>query len=185
MPHKAKALVLVVAVVLGSCDYDTPSAPVELSRAAALVEAAPDTSVVAHLLPGGQHNGTQVAGAVIGAAGGSVALGDFEIIVPAGAVALPTRFSIRLPNAAQQNKLGYAYAEFGPHNVDFAVPVTLRMPHAATDAAPDAAALWWNGTGWDGLTTAYTGDGRIETAVGHFSYYGVSRAPFGFTLPGG
>lgn len=194
MSQKGRLFVVALIATLAGCDYDFVMNPNASARAAGgpnstpddvtveTIEAAPDTSVVAHLLPG-THSGAEVTGAVIGPEGGSLALGDFEIVVPPGAVTRATRFGIRIPNAAQQLKQGYAYAEFTPHNVDFLVPVIVRLPHATTDADPDASALWWNGGGWDVLPTSTTGDGRISTPVLHFSFYATSRR--GFTLPAG
>src|SRR5688500_16466030 len=57
---------------------------------------------------------------LIGPAGGTVSLAGFEVNVPAGAVAKPTLFTIKLP--ADKTRAQYVWAEFGPHGQTFAVP---------------------------------------------------------------
>lgn len=125
--------------------------------------------------------GATIVNESIGPEGGSVRLGDFEIVVPAGAVDSNTNFQIRLPPESHRDRV---WAEFRPHNRSFNVPVLLRLPHAGTDAEAGAPALWWNGSAWEALITTPLNDGRVETSVDHFSVYGVSRVR-GFTLPGG
>jgi hypothetical protein len=118
----------------------------------------------------------------IGPAGGSLRVGDFEIVVPAGAVDREIMFRIRRPvdpRAAER-----AYAEFSPH-MTFAKPVTIRLPRASTDAEGAPEAVWWSGTSWVPLETRQTEDGRIETVVDHFSYYGTARRAKGLTTLGG
>lgn len=131
-------------------------------------------------------NGARIVSAFIDSAGGSLRLGDFEIVVPAGAVATKTRFSIKLPPANSSSASKRALAEFSPHNVDFAQPVTIRLPLEATNADPDAPITWWstNGKQWVDQPTTATTDGRIEAQVDHFSYYGT-RLRRGITIAGG
>lgn len=118
----------------------------------------------------------------IGSAGGSLRLGDFEVVVPAGAVDRTTTFYIRLPNNAKQ--ASRAMAEFGPHR-RFNRPVTVRLPAAATTVTGMPSAMWWSGRRWVPLETTSTGDGRIETKVNHFSVYGSSSNSRGVTTLGG
>lgn len=149
-----------------------------------LEEAAPaDVCAIARYLPNAPSPGRQMVSAFIDENGGSLRLGDFEIIVPAGAVDRPTRFAIMLPPPGHGDR---AYAEFRPHNQQFAVPVTIRLPHAITDAEPGAPVTWWsqNGKTWVDQPTTTTTDGRIETQVDHFSFYGT-RALTGITIAGG
>ena len=120
--------------------------------------------------------------AMIGPEGGSLRAGDFEIVVPAGAVDRATLFRIHLPVETSSGKR--AYAEFessGP----FVLPVTIRLPHAETNAEPGAPILWWADDHWEALPTTPTEDGRIETTTTHFSIYGTARFFKGITTLGG
>lgn len=116
--------------------------------------------------------------AMIGPEGGSLRVGDFEIIVPAGAVDRPKNFSIRVPT---DPRLAIkAYAEFGPH-MHFNKPVTIRLPAASTEVVGQPYVLWWAGSFWWPLSTTATSDGRIEAKVDHFSIYGTSAFSKGIT----
>ena len=119
-----------------------------------------------------------VSSARIGPEGGSLHAGEFELIVPAGAVDRPTLFQIVLPARGIGDPV---YAEFSPHQ-QFAAPVTLRLPSAGTDAGASAVIMWWSGERWVPLPTSETADGRLETQVGHFSFYATSR---GIIVSGG
>lgn len=123
----------------------------------------------------------------IGPAGGSIKLADFEVVVPKGAVSKWTNFTIRLPVDPKASP--FVWAEFGPHNVKFAVPVTLRVPYKGTTADGSDAihVMWYNGTAWVPLPTTLTTDGRIETLTDHFSEYGTEEAQpsKGITIAGG
>ena len=68
--------------------------------------------------------------AQIGPEGGSLRAGDFEIIVPAGAVARATLFRIRLP--AETGATKHAYAEFNASSA-FLLPVTIRCCASASE----------------------------------------------------
>jgi hypothetical protein len=121
----------------------------------------------------------------IGPEGGSISLGGFEVIVPAGAVTRPTRFSIRLPIDPHNSE--FVRAEFGPHQ-NFAVPVTVRLPLKGTTSEDytGARVLWWDGSDWIPFETVLTADGRIETKTSHFSEYGTEDAGYkGLILVGG
>ena len=120
----------------------------------------------------------------IGPEGGSLRLLDFEIVVPPGAVTKATRFSIRLP--VNPGEADHAFAHFGPHNVTFHVPVTIRTPLRGTSAEGSMAhILWWDGTAWIPFPTTFTSDGRIETQTTHFSTYGTEETLRGITVAGG
>lgn len=149
-----------------------------------LLEALPgDVCTIARYLPDAPQPGRQMVSEFIDENGGSLRLGDFEIVVPAGAVSRKTRFTIMLPPPGHGDR---AYAEFLPHNQDFALPVTIRLPHAITDAAADAPITWWsqNTRTWIDQASTITTDGRVEAQVGHFSFYGT-RARSGITIAGG
>lgn len=108
---------------------------------------------------------------LIGSEGGSLRIGDFEIVVPAGAVDKPTQFYIHLP--VDPRLAWRAYAEFGPHQT-FLKPVTIRVPSAGTNAADlDPVVAWWQGRYWVPFPTTPTSDGRLEAQTSHFSYYGT------------
>lgn len=118
----------------------------------------------------------ELVNATIGPEGGTVALGDFELVVPAGAVSRNTLFMIRRPvdRASRQ----HVFAEFMPHNVTFAVPVTVRLPLAGTTAEGegDSAVVYWDGEGWVETSSAVIEDGaRIEVQTTHLSFWGVRR----------
>ena len=119
---------------------------------------------------------------MIGPAGGSLRVGDFEIIVPAGAVERPTNFRIRIP--VDPRAAEHAYAEFSPHMI-FRKPVTLRLPRSSTTVEGMPYAMWWASFIWLPLPTSLTNDGRIETQVWHFSYYGTSSWSKGIIVFGG
>jgi hypothetical protein len=127
----------------------------------------------------------------IGPAGGRLEFHGFAIDVPAGAVPRSTQFSIRLP--VDTKGAERVVAEFGPHAVDFAVPVTIELPYVGTsvEGSGDAATvLWWN-TGandWVDMGASISEDGlRMRTTTGHFSVFGtglVGRSG-GVTVSGG
>ena len=115
----------------------------------------------------------------IGPEGGALRVGDFEIVVPAGAVDREVNFRIKLPVDPKASH--YAFAEFSPH-ITFNKPVTIRLPGTGIDELSGVAG-WWSGTDWVGLPTTRLPDGRLETRVGHFSYYATCRK--GIVLGGG
>jgi hypothetical protein len=178
---RTTGLIMAVLCAVAACErgIETTAPVVQFGKAAS---AEPDTSVVAQIVNDSEFKGAMVEGAVIGPEGGTVIVGEMEIIVPPGAVDRSTRFSIRLP---PQSRTMYAWAVFEPHAKTFAVPVTLRLPYSSTNALPGAAILWWDEDVSEGvpLPSTITPDGRIETQVSHFSIYATSR--FGITMAGG
>ena len=165
----------------GKSGVATSNAPGQQKKNA---QAEPDTSVLARLKPG-RARPAEVANAVIGPEGGSVRLGDFEIVVPAGAVDKTTVFRIKTP--ADPNGAEYSYAEFDPSGT-FLLPVTIRLPLDNTQPEPgdeEASVVWWTGTEWVPLPSRRTDDGRIEAETSHFSVYGTSFRLKGVTILGG
>jgi hypothetical protein len=120
----------------------------------------------------------------IGPEGGTLRLMDFELVVPRGAVLLPTKFRIKLPT--DPKKLQHALAEFQPHLVTFLKPVMLRMPYRGTTAEGlTPSVIWWYGTGWVRYPTTLLPDGRLETTTNHFSFFGTELLAPGITPVGG
>jgi hypothetical protein len=169
-------------VLLASCAERPAATPYEPD--AALTSNEVDASAIARYSEGAVRFAWTKAW--IGPAGGSVRLLDFEIVVPPGAVGKTTQFEIRLP--MDQTAAERAMAEFRPHNVTFAKPVTLRLPLRSTTADTSDTVprvLWWNGAGWVVYPTTLTTDGRIETTTDHFSTYGTEDPSRGITPVGG
>ena len=131
-------------------------------------ESEPDLTNVARFKPDAARLHTVVDHQKIGPEGGTLRVGDFEIVVPAGAVDKPTNFRIKIP--VDPKAADYAFAEFSPH-IEFNKPVTIRLPGTVTEGG--ALVGWWSGSEWIGLPTTLRSDGRLETKVGHFSYYGT------------
>jgi hypothetical protein len=122
------------------------------------------------------------AKAWIGPAGGRLDFMGFAIEVPAGAVDKVTMFSIRLP--VDPNGSEHVLAEFGPHAVPFARPVSIELPYRGTTIEGTAAptVVWWN-NGWTNVGGAVTADGqRLRTSTDHFSTYGTTDARGGGTM---
>jgi hypothetical protein len=141
-----------------------------------------DLGPVASFTAPSANNGADRVSAVIGSGGGSLRLGDYEVVVPAGAVSEPTRFSIiTFPETSARK---HAIASFLPHR-SFDQAVTVRLPLSTTESAgsPDPSVIWWDGESWVPLVSAITADGRVETHTTHFSLYATCRS--GFTLAGG
>jgi hypothetical protein len=111
----------------------------------------------------------------IGPAGGRLDFQGFTIIVPPGAVDKVTQFSIRLPVDPSGSER--VVAEFEPHNVPFAVPVTIGFPFRGTTIENDPAnahVVWWNDT-WVDVGGTVSADGsQILTQTPHFSQYGTT-----------
>lgn len=110
----------------------------------------------------------------IGPEGGRLEFQGFAIDVPAGAVSKVTQFSLRLPVDPKGSQ--HVVAEFAPHNVPFARPVTIEFPLAGTsiEGQAESTVLWWNPeAGWVDIGAAATADGRtLRAQTGHFSLYG-------------
>jgi hypothetical protein len=175
-----RGAMLVLAGLLGAACADIPErvAAPQFSSGGS-----PDVSGIAVYEGGAPQITIGWAMAWIGAEGGTLRLLDFEIVVPPGAVSTRTRFSIRLP--VDPHARAHAMAEFLPHNVTFAVPVTLRLPYAGTTAEnSDARVLWWSGSAWVPFATELV-DGRLQSTTTHFSTYGTEATSRGITPLGG
>jgi len=125
------------------------------------------------------------AKAWIGPAGGRIDFVGFTVIVPPGAVDKVTMFSIKLPVDPQGSE--HVVAEFGPHNTQFAQPLTIGFPYRGTTVEGDAGAtvVWWN-NGWVPMGGTVSADGsQIFTTTSHFSDFGTASYRGGMTLSGG
>jgi hypothetical protein len=125
------------------------------------------------------------AKAWIGPEGGRVDFVGFTIIVPAGAVDKVTMFTIKLPVDPQGSE--HVVAEFGPHNTQFARPLTIGFPYRGTTVEGDASAtvVWWN-DGWVPMGGTVSADGsQIFTTTTHFSEFGTASRGGGMSTSGG
>ena len=125
------------------------------------------------------------AKAWIGPAGGRMDFVGFTVIVPPGAVDKVTMFSIKLPVDPKGSE--HVVAEFGPHNAQFAQPITIGFPYRGTTVEGDGSAtvVWWN-DGWVPMGGTVSADGsQILTTTSHFSTYGTAARGGGLTLSGG
>lgn len=112
----------------------------------------------------------------IGPEGGRLDFMGFAIEVPAGAVDKVTMFTIRLP--VDPNGSEHVIAEFGPHAVPFARPVSIELPYRGTTIEGNAGPtiVWWN-NGWVNMGATLTRDGqRLRTSTDHFSTYATTDA---------
>jgi hypothetical protein len=113
----------------------------------------------------------------IGPRGGTVDFLGFKIIVPPNAVDRVTKFEIRIPGENDPSGQDHAWAEFGPHNVIFRVPVRIELPYANTNAFGSASGVMWydrNTRLWEPVGGGITEDGqRVYIDVTHFSEYGT------------
>jgi hypothetical protein len=161
---------LALALLITSCADQAPVEPVRQTRQFSAVANSFD-ELARYQSSGSVQITIGFAMKLIGPQGGHLSLAGFEVIVPPGAVSKLTLFSIRLPLDASTSQ--FVRAEFGPH-MQFATPVTIRLPQQGTTAeGAEARILWWNGYGWEAFPTSQTGDGRIETQTSHFSEYGT------------
>jgi hypothetical protein len=180
--HFRRSLTLVIAGLLAAAcaGHDAPTG-VDAPQFSA--SGSPDAARIARYASGAPQITIAWAMAWIGPAGGTLRLLDFEIVVPPGAVATQTRFSIRLP--VDPHERDHAMAEFLPHNVTFAQPVTLRLPYEGTTAEnTPARVLWWSGADWVPFESEVV-DGRLQTSTTHFSTYGTEETSRGITPLGG
>lgn len=110
----------------------------------------------------------------IGPEGGRLDFMGFAIEVPAGAVDRVTMFTISLP--VDPKASDRVVAEFGPHNQQFGVPVTIEFPLRGTsiEGSSTPTIVWWS-DGWVNMGATLTGDGaRLQTQTDHFSTYGTT-----------
>jgi hypothetical protein len=125
------------------------------------------------------------AKAWIGPQGGTLEYYGFRIVVPAGAVDRVTMFTLSLPKEGTERAL----AEFGPHNVSFAQPITIQLPYVGTTAEGyEPGVLWYDESIklWTPVGGTLTADGqRVQTQVMHFSDYGTAERGGGMSSSGG
>lgn len=184
-------VVPVVALVAGCGEADGPFAGVE--RAAPVqVRVEGETTlriadihrVAAYKVPKAKPVNLW-AKAWIGPAGGTLDYYGFRIVVPAGAVDKVTMFTLALPKEGTERAL----AEFGPHNVRFAQPITIELPYVGTTSEGYAAeALWYDESidQWTSVGGSLTADGqRVQTQVSHFSEYATAERGGGMSSSGG
>lgn len=176
---------LALALMLGACaDTQTAVEPDVTPRFSESVDSRPNEAAqVAKYSGAAPQSGFAMR--MIGPRGGSLSLGEFEIVVPPGAVEAPTAFSIYLPLLVP-GAADLVMAEFGPHGRTFRVPVTIRAPHRGTTAETDVGSriLWWTGSSWMPYPTRLLEDGRLETTTTHFSEWGTEESR-GITTAGG
>lgn len=186
----AVAAASMVSLIAGCTDGGTPvDARPEAARAATAPRFASSGSldIIAQFRKKPQVTSGGWAKAWIGPSGGRVDFLGFTIIVPRGAVDRTTMFTIRVPlDAAGSDRV---VAEFEPHNVRFARPITIGFPFRGTSIDGDAAnarVVWWD-AGWVNMGGAVSPDGtQIFTQVPHFSEYGTTSARGGgMSLSGG
>ncbi|HEU0052261.1 MAG TPA: hypothetical protein VFQ39_03745 [Longimicrobium sp.] len=195
MSLKIRTLFLAVAGILTSLTLGCTDAgtPVEATPEPAAAVALPPASLDAALASGNSdiiarfrqrpQTTTGWAKAWIGPRGGRMDFLGFSVIVPAGAVDRTTMFSIQVP--LDRTGTGRVMAEFGPHNVRFAVPVTVEFPFANTSIEGSASptVVWWTDAGWVEMGASVTPDGKkLRMSTPHFSTYGTTESNRGGSL---
>ena len=179
-PRRCVALLLVALGTAACSDHSALTAPVPQYSGVS----GPDIEAIAQYRQGAPQFTIAWSMAWIGPEGGSVRMLDFEVVIPPGALARRTRIAIRLPVDPKSST--HAYAEFEPHGLQFAKPVTLRLPYSGTTAeSAPSSVLWWSGSVWERFPTVVLPDGRIETTTTHFSTYGTEQPGRGITPLGG
>lgn len=110
---------------------------------------------------------------VVGPAGGTVVGDDgARVIVPAGALSNDVEISVSASSSGFQPLPALAgggvYA-LEPHGLEFALPVTVILPHTLNDGE---VAMWTSspGGGWERLATLDRG-GETSVEVTHFSFF--------------
>ena len=198
MSPRFRSLLLAVAatavsLTAGCSDAGTPvdAAPARMARAGTTTTASTDfvasgsLDILARFRVKPQIT-IAWAKAWIGPEGGRVDFQGFTIVVPAGAVDKVTMFTIRLP--VDPNGSERVVAEFGPHNVAFAKPVTIGLPVRGTTVEGNAYAhvVWWDDA-WVNMGGVLSADGsQVFTQTPHFSEYGVTAERGGsLTASGG
>jgi len=179
MAHALRTLVLAACapLLLAGCTDSSPTAVLVRGGGAPSLQAGPPAHAGLARFLARPSVGTSVAMAKFGPAGGRLEHGGFVIEVPAGAVDRVTQFSIRLP--AEPSGDDRVIADFGPNHTGFAVPVTIELPYAGTDAfGEEASIVRVTPQGeWEALPTTVTADGqRLRATTTHLSEYGSMRS---------
>lgn len=111
--------------------------------------------------------------AVIGSAGGSVALAGANVVVPPGALAADTTISVTLAQSGfPALPDGWTAEVFAlePHGQSFAADVLVTLPYSGDDPDPVIAAAALEATEWSLLDSTRDGD-SVRAAVRHFSHF--------------
>ncbi len=115
--------------------------------------------------------------------GGFVELHGFRVDIPAGALPNDTVVTIDLPLDLGLSRR--VMAEFGPHGIQFATPVTLTFPLSGVNLSGVTGmqvGRWENGA-WTGLGGSVSSDGlRLSGTTPHFSVYAARGV---YTMGGG
>ena len=164
----------VVLLLLGACNSDAPTEP-QLSPALSRSSAVEDRIVHVAVCPTTQ---SHRADGVIGPRGGSLRVAGHRLMVPAGVLTEPTRFTISAP-AGRQVKL--ELMANGAEHFQFAAPVAVTISYdRCRRQHPDAAASVWfvDDSGTTLLEPMVSKDDRNRKAVtfstSHFSTYLVA-----------
>lgn len=119
----------------------------------------------------------------IGPEGGVLRLGDFEVVVPAGALEQTVGVSLRLDVSGASRS--YVRAELGPASLRFLAPVTLITPYLGTTAeGASGVAGRWNGQKWVELPSESTADGRLSAPLEEGGDVGTMTSS-GYIIAGG
>ncbi len=131
-----------------------------------------------------QHRSVSIAWAKkwIGPEGGRLDFKGFAIVVPAGAVDRVTQFSITLPVDPHGSE--HVVAEFGPHNRQFAQPVTVELPFLGTsiEGSVTPTIVSWNDLWVDKGASPTTDGRRLKTQTYDLTTFATSDV---FTTRGG
>lgn len=122
----------------------------------------------------------------LGPEGGTIAVGEATLVVPAGALVVPVEIVIRdtgeAPPAPYEG-LSTVWS-FEPHGLAFSAPVEVTLPYAPADAR--GLLFWSNDEGGYDAIEATVADGRATALVEHFSTAFVAVPPvveLEFTAP--
>jgi hypothetical protein len=174
-----------VTLTLGCTDAATPMQATPVAGGPSLAAASINADIIARF----RQKPQTVSGwakAWIGPNGGRIDFLGFSVIVPAGAVDRVTQFSIQVP--LDRTGADRVMAEFGPHNVSFAAPITLEFPYAGTsiEGATAPTVVWWMDDQWVDMGGTLTPDGKkLRINTSHFSTYGTTDARGGTLLISG
>lgn len=144
-PKRALLLSLLVALPFTGCESSSPMELLEPSTVSSSKQAHGLRKVRGRIVTG---VATLATSAVIGPSGGRLELGGHQLIVPAGAVSHPARFSLELlENGYVEVELNASSKGHG-NNVGqrgFAVPVILELSYAAADGpvSPEELKIVW------------------------------------------
>ena len=166
-----------VALLAGSCDQ--ASAPRDLPLSPSFSQQS-GFKLVKEKLP--RHVGLE-ASQLIGLSGGSVSLLGHTLTVPAGAVTVPTLFTMTvLPSAHIDVELSATVTDLLGRIIDvgqsgFSIPITLSLTYSRATNVNDPADLFLvyiNGSTLTRLpSTVDQATQTVSTQLNHFSAYGM------------